>query len=119
MGTVWWVRNGHAEARSLVTGAGAVPVRAPRIDDRRVDEVLPLMYLHGMSSGDFAPALEEFFGSAAGLSACVITRLTTERRREREQFAHRSLKDVDYVYKYADGIHFNVRLEEARLCVLV
>ena len=138
------VRNGHAVPRSLVTGAGPVEVRAPRVDDRRVDEetgerirfrssilppwarkspkvaeVLPLMYLHGMSSGDFVPALEEFFGSAAGLSASVITRLTTDWQRERDQFAHRSLKDVDYVYVYADGIHFNVRLEEARLCALV
>ncbi|MGA7417729.1 MAG: IS256 family transposase [Acidimicrobiales bacterium] len=138
------VRNGHAVARSLVTGAGPIEVRAPRVDDRRVDEatgekmrfrssilppwarkspkvaeVLPLMYLHGMSSGDFVPALEEFFGSAAGLSASVVTRLTTEWQKERDQFAHRSLKDVDYVYVYADGIHFNVRLEEARLCALV
>jgi transposase-like protein len=138
------VRNGHAVARSLVTGAGPLEVRAPRVNDRRVDEVtgerkrfqsailppwarkspkvaevLPLMYLHGMSSGDFTPALEEFFGSAAGLSASVITRLTTDWQRERDQFAHRSLKDVDYVYVFADGIHFNVRLEEARLCALV
>jgi putative transposase len=138
------VRNGHAVARSLVTGAGPIEVRAPRVDDRRVNEatgekmrfrssilppwarkspkvaeVLPLMYLHGMSSGDFVPALEEFFGSAAGLSASVVTRLTTEWQKERDQFAHRSLKDVDYVYIYADGIHFNVRLEEARLCALV
>ena len=65
------------------------------------------------------PALEEFFGSAAGLSASVVTRLTTEWQEERDQFAHRSLKDVDYVYVCADGIHFNVRLEEARLCALV
>jgi transposase-like protein len=85
----------------------------------KVAEVLPLMYLHGMSSGDFVPALEEFFGSAAGLSASVVTRLTTEWQRERDQFSHRSLKDVDYVYLFADGIHFNVRLEEARLCALV
>ena len=138
------VRNGHAVARSLVTGAGPIEVRAPRVDDRRVDEatgdkkrfrssilppwarkspkvadVLPLMYLHGMSSGDFVPALEEFFGSAAGLSASVITRLTTQWQKEREHFARRSLKDVDYVYLYVDGIHFNVRLEEARLCALV
>ena len=122
------VRNGHAEPRSLVTGAGPLEVRAPRVDDRRVDEgtgermrfrssilppwarkspkvaeVLPLMYLHGMSSGDFAPALEEFFGSAAGLSASVITRLTTDWQREHDQFAHRSLKDVDYVYVYGMG----------------
>jgi transposase-like protein len=138
------VRNGHAEPRALVTGAGPLEVRAPRVNDRRLDEVtrermrfsssilprwarkspkvaevLPLMYLHGMSSGDFAPALEEFFGSAAGLSASVITRLTTDWQTEREQFSHRSLKDVDYVYLFADGIHFNVRLEEARLCALV
>ena len=138
------VRNGHAVARSLVTGAGPIEVLAPRVNDRRVDEVtgervrfrslilppwarrspkvaevLPLMYLHGMSSGDFVPALEEFFGSAAGLSASVITRLTTEWQKERDQFAHRSLKDVDYVYVFADGIHFNVRLEESRLCALV
>ncbi len=77
------------------------------------------MYLHGMSSGDFVPALEEFFGSAAGLSASVVTRLTTDWQKERDQFAHLSLKDVDYVYVFADGIHFNVRLEEARLCALV
>jgi transposase-like protein len=75
----------------------------------KVAEVLPLMYLHGMSSGDFVPALEEFFGSAAGLSASVITRLTTDWQKERERFAHRSLKDVDYVHVYVDGIHFNVR----------
>jgi putative transposase len=138
------VRNGHAEPRSLATGAGPLEVRAPRVNDRRLDEVtgermrfsssilprwarkspkvadvLPLMYLHGMSSGDFVPALEEFFGSAAGLSASVITRLTTDWQKEREQFSHRSLKDADYVYLFADGIHFNVRLEEARLCALV
>jgi transposase-like protein len=138
------VRNGHAEPRTIVTGAGPLEVRAPRVNDRRVDEVtgerirfrssilppwarkspkvaevLPLMYLHGMSSGDFAPALEEFFGSAAGLSASVITRLTTEWQKERERFAHRSLKDRDYVYLFADGIHFRVRLEEANLCALV
>ena len=138
------VRNGHAVPRSLTTGAGPICVRAPRVDDRRVDEVtgercgfrssilppwarkspkvaevLPLMYLHGMSSGDFVPALEEFFGSAAGLSASVVTRLTAEWQKERDQFSHRSLKGVDYVYLWADGIHFNVRLEEARLCALV
>jgi hypothetical protein len=122
------VRNGHAVPRSLVTGAGPIEVRAPRVDDRRVDEVtgekmrfrsailppwarkspkvadvLPLMYLHGMSSGDFVPTLEEFFGSVAGLSASVVTRLSTEWQKEQERFAHRSLKDVDYIYVYADG----------------
>jgi transposase-like protein len=74
------------------------------------------MYLHGMSSGDFAPALGEFFGSDAGLSPSVITRLTKAWQEERERFADRSLADVDYVYCWADGVHFNVRLEEERLC---
>jgi transposase-like protein len=85
----------------------------------KVSEVLPLMYLHGMSSGDFAPALEEFFGSSAGLSASVITRLTKQWQAEQRAFAERRLDDRDYVYVWVDGIHFNVRLEEARLCTLV
>ena len=138
------VRNGHAEPRVIATGAGPIGVEAPRINDKRVDEttgercrftssiiapwcrkspkvaeVLPLMYLHGMSSGDFSPALGEFFGSDAGLSASVITRLTKSWQEERERFADRSLADVDYVYCWADGVHFNVRLEEERLCCLV
>ncbi len=130
------VRNGHAEPRSVLTGAGSIVVQAPRVNDKRVDEVtgersrftssiltpwcrkspkvsdvLPLMYLHGMSSGDFAPALSEFFGSAAGLSASVVTRLTAQWQAEQKRFAERSLADVDYVYCWADGVHFNVRLE--------
>ena len=138
------VRNGHAEPRHVVTGAGPVEVVAPRVNDRRVDEttgqrrgfrssiippwarkspkvaeVLPLMYLHGMSSKDFAPALEEFFGSSAGLSASVVTRLTTQWQDEAERFSRRSLADRDYVYVWADGVHFNVRLDEHRLCALV
>ena len=137
-------RNGHARKRVLITGAGQVPVTAPRVDDRRVDpatgtkarfrsaimppwcrkspkvtEVLPLLYLHGMSSGDFAPALEEFFGAAAGLSASVITRLTSQWQADREAFMQRSLADRDYVDVWADGVHFNVRLAEERLCTLV
>ena len=138
------VRNGHAEARTITTAAGGIEITAPRVNDRRVDEatgerarfasaivpawcrkspkvseVLPLLYLHGMSSGDFAPAMEEFFGSAAGLSPSVITRLTKTWQAEQASFAARRLDAVDYVYIWADGIHFNVRLEEARLCALV
>jgi transposase-like protein len=85
----------------------------------KVAEVLPLMYLHGMSTGDFAPALAEFFGSDAGLSASVITRLTTQWQDEARRFGERDLSDRDYVYVWVDGIHFNVRLDEARLCTLV
>jgi transposase-like protein len=137
-------RNGHAQARTVTTAAGGIEIQAPRVNDKRVEEetgercgfksvivppwcrkspkvseVLPLMYLHGMSSGDFAPALEEFFGSAAGLSPSVITRLTKQWQAEQRAFAERRLDDRDYVYVWADGVHFNVRLEEARLCALV
>src|SRR3954449_9424422 len=138
------VRNGHAESREIKTAAGAIVIEAPRVNDRRVDpasgermqfksaivppwcrtspkvvEVLPLMYLHGMSSGDFTPALEGFFGTSAGLSASVITRLTRQWQDDHRAFHRRSLADRDFVYVWADGIHFNVRLEEARLCCLV
>ena len=85
----------------------------------KVAEVLPLLYLHGLSSLDFVPALERFFGAAAGLSASVITRLAAQWQGEREAFLRRSLADRDYVYCWADGIHFNIRLEEGRLCCLV
>ena len=138
------VHNGHAEPRKITTGAGPIEIEAPRVNDKRVDEetgermrfrssiippwcrkspkvaeVLPLMYLHGMSSGDFVPALEEFFGSAAGLSSSVITRLTRQWQAERDAFMRRDLSSVDYVYVWVDGIHFNIRLEEERLCTLV
>jgi transposase-like protein len=138
------VRNGHARPRTVTTGAGRVDIQAPRVDDRRVDaetgerlrfrsqivppwcrkspkvtEVLPLLYLHGMSSGDFVPALEGFFGSAAGLSASVITRLTGQWQDEHRAFMSRSLKDKDFVYVWVDGVHFTIRLEEDRLCALV
>lgn len=138
------VRNGRGRPRTITTAAGTVAIVAPRVDDQRVDpesgerrrfrsalvppwcrtspkvsEVLPLLYLHGLSSGDFAPALTEFFGSAAGLSASVITRLTKQWQGERDVFAGRDLHAVDYVYVWADGVHFNVRLDEERLCCLV
>jgi putative transposase len=138
------VRNGHARQREVLTAAGAISVRAPRVDDRRVDpatgervrfrsvilppwcrkspkvaEVLPLLYLHGLSTGDFAPALEAFFGAGAGLSAPVITRLVASWQADYEAFCRRDLSDRDYVYLWADGVHFRVRLEQVRLCCLV
>src|SRR6266498_1092770 len=138
-------RNGHAPARQLATGAGRVEVARPRVDDRRVDPtsgeraqfqsvilprwcrrspkvaaVLPLLYLHGLSSADFVPALTELLGSAAGLSASVITRLTTQWQAEHQAFQQRDLQGVDYVYCWADGVHFSIRLgERGRLCCLV
>jgi transposase-like protein len=138
------VRNGHAVPRQVVTSAGAVPVRAPRVNDKRVDEttgerhrfksvvlpawcrkspkvteVLPLLYLHGLSSKDFGPALENFLGTDAGLSAATITRLTVQWQDEARAFGNRDLSGVDYVYLWADGIHVNVRLDEEKLCLLV
>jgi transposase-like protein len=85
----------------------------------KITEVLPLLYLHGLSSGDFVPALGEFLGSAAGLSAAVITRLTERWKAEQRAFAARDLSGVDYVYLWAGGIHVNIRLEEHKLCLLV
>jgi len=138
------VRNGSREPREVLTSAGAVEVTAPRVNDKRIDaatgererfssailppwarktpkitDVLPLLYLHGLSSGDFVPALGQFLGSAAGLSAPVITRLTETWKAEQRIFAARDLSGVDYVYLWADGIHVNIRLEEHKLCLLV
>ena len=132
------VGNGYAKERQVTTGAGMVEVKAPRVDDRRegqhyrsvvlpaymrkspkVTEVLPVLYLRGLSTGDFAPALGEFFGSGAGLSASTVARLTESWQDERERWAGRDLSGTDYVYWWVDGVHFNVRLEEDRLCCLV
>jgi putative transposase len=81
--------------------------------------VLPLLYLHGLSTGDFVPALEAFFGSSAGLSAAAMGRLLAAWQADYQAFAARDLTDRDYVYCWADGVHFRVRLEQAHLCCLV
>jgi transposase-like protein len=85
----------------------------------KVAEVLPLLYLHGLSTGDFVPALEAFFGSAVGLSAAGVGRLLAAWQADYQAFTSRDLTDRDYVYIWADGVHFRVRLEQARLCCLV
>jgi transposase-like protein len=138
------VRNGHHEPREVTTAAGAVPVRAPRVNDKRTDaetgermrfssailpawarkspqvaEVLPLLYLHGLSSSDFAPALTQFLGSGAGLSAGTITRLSSQWQDDAAAFNKRSLADTDYVYLWVDGIHLKVGLEQDKVCLLV
>ena len=81
--------------------------------------MLPLLYLHGLSSGDFTPALEQFLGSGAGLSASTITRLTAQWQDEARTFGSRDLSGTDYVYLWVDGIHLKVRLEQEKLCLLV
>ena len=122
----------------MTTAAGELEIQAPRVHDRRegrrftsailppwarrspkVTEVLPVLYLRGISTKDFEPALAEFFGSEAGLSASTIQRLTREWSQELAAFQQRDLSQVDYVYLWADGVHFNIRLEHERLCCLV
>ena len=125
------VRNGHARQREVTTAAGAVAVRAPRVDDHRVDPatgqrvrfrsvvlppwcrkspkvavVLPLLSLHGLSTGDFAPALEAFFGSATGLSASAIGRLLGAWQADDQAFCQCDLAERDDVDLWADGLHF-------------
>jgi len=75
--------------------------------------------LDGLSSGDFLPALEQFLGSAAGLSAATVTRLTTQWQDDATAFNRRSLAGTDYVYCWVDGIHLKVRLEQDKVCLLV
>ncbi|MFF5922841.1 IS256 family transposase [Streptomyces flavochromogenes] len=138
------VRNGFHQPRQVTTAAGVVEVKAPRVNDKRVDEatgerkrfssailppwcrkspkiseVLPLLYLHGLSSGDFVPALEQFLGSSAGLSPATVTRLTQQWQADHQAFGERDLSGSDYVYAWADGIHLRIRLQEAKSCVLV
>jgi putative transposase len=133
------VRNGYLPERSIQTGIGAVAVRAPRVRDRAgelkfsssilppylrrtrsLDELLPWLYLKGLSSSDFSGALTALLGPAApGLSAATICRLKEIWRLEYEQWRQRSLSDKEYAYVWADGIYFGVRLEDARQCMLI
>jgi hypothetical protein len=123
------MRTGYARPRQIVTGAGTLGVRAPRVNYRRVDEsgtrqrfrnsilppyvhrspkvseMLPLLCLHGLSSRGFVPALKEFFGTGLGLSAAVITLLTQACQAERAEFRQRDLSGCDYVYLFVDGVH--------------
>ena len=85
----------------------------------QVSEVLPLLYLHGLSPGDFVPALGQFPGTGAGLSSSTVTRLTETWKAEAAAFMNRDLSQVDYVYLWVDGIHLGIRLDEDKLCLLV
>lgn len=137
------VRNGQARPRRVTVGAGTVRIQAPRVHDQRivhgvrqkftsrilppyvrrspkVSAVLPLLYLHGLSTGDFQQALPVLLGEdAAGLSPTAITRLTATWRTEYERWRTRSLADRDFLYIWVDGVHFTIRLEEDRLAALV
>lgn len=136
------VRNGHAVPRKIVTGVGELQVQMPRVYDRRppeqaerftsailppylrkaksINELIPWLYLKGISTGDFNEALAALLGpDCPGLSASTVTRLLTQWQEEFRGWSQRDLTDRHYVYVWADGIHFNVRLEEDRTCILV
>jgi transposase-like protein len=136
------VRNGRLPERTLMTGVGPVTVKQPRVLDRRledeaepfsskilppylrktksIEELIPWLYLKGISTGDFSEALAALVGPAAkGLSASTITRLKEVWQGEYQEWSRRSLKGKEYVYVWADGVHFNIRLEEDRQCILV
>jgi putative transposase len=139
------VRNGHARERGLTVGSGTVRLRAPRVNDKRVDEggerqrfssrilpayarrspkvtdVLPILYLRGLSTGDFGPALRDLLGEdASGLSSSSIQRLTVQWQADHDAFKARSLRFHRYCYLFVDGVHVTVRLgEDDRLCLLV
>lgn len=135
------VRNGYAPARQVVLGTGPVDVVAPRVDDRglckeqrfqsrllpryarrstELTALLPILYLRGLSSGDFREALAPLLGDdAAGLSASTVTRLTATWTKEYEAFRKQRFDKQDFVYLWVDGVHLNVRLDEDRLSLLV
>jgi transposase-like protein len=140
------VRNGLAQERRVTIGSGTVAIRAPRVNDKRIDEqtgqgqrfssrilpayarrspkvndVLPVLYLRGLSTGDFRPALEQLLGEdAAGLSPSTISRLCKDWEAEHERFRTRSLRFHRYAYWFVDGVYVSIRLgEDDRLCLLV
>ncbi len=136
------VRNGYLPERRITTGVGPVKVRQPRIRDRRVgdeaepftskilppylrktrsiEELLPWLYLKGISTGDFNEALQSLVGpECPGLSASTVTRLLEGWQAEYRDWSKRSLQEKQYVYLWVDGVHFNIRLEEDRQCILV
>lgn len=140
------VRNGYQPARELLTGAGRLEVEQPRVRDnsaqkegrvrfsssilpsylrrsKSIDELIPWLYLKGISTGDFSEALQSLLGEGApNLSPNVVVRLKEKWGQEYDQWSRRDLREKQYVYVWADGIHVNVRLEneaDQRQCLLV
>jgi len=143
------VRNGHLPRREIITGVGPVEVTQPRVHHRHgagaldaqgrsvepfrskilppylrktksVEELIPWLYLKGISTGDFTESLQALLGpDVPGLSATTVTRLITTWQKDYEAWNLRSLAGKQYVYVWADGVHFNIRLEEDRQCLLV
>lgn len=133
------VRNGHHRTRSVQTGLGAIEVAMPRVRDRQgkiaftssllppylqrtktLEELLPWLYLKGISTGDFSEALTVLLGSnAPGLSASTISRLKESWQEEHQHWQLRDLSGKAYVYLWVDGVHFGVRADDAAQCILV
>lgn len=136
------VRNGYGPERTIQTGIGDVEVRSPKVTDRRktgtklrfsstilppylrrtksIEELLPWLYLKGISTGDFSEALRALLGkNAPGLSASTISRLKDAWSEELKEWQQRSLRGKEYVYFWVDGVHFGARLEDASQCMLV
>ena len=136
------VRNGHLPERAILTGIGPVEVNQPRVRDRRpadqreafssailppylrkarsLEDLIPWLYLKRVSTGDFAEALAALLGpDAPGLSATTVTRLKAGWEAEHDAWSKRSLVGKHYVYAWADGVHYNIRLDEGRQCILV
>lgn len=133
------VRNGHLQERAIQTGVGPLLIKQPRIRDKRglkkfvssilppylrrspsIDTLIPLMYLKGISTNDFSEVLEAILGeNAKGLSPTNIVRLKESWEGEYKEWSLRDLSNKHYVYMWADGIYFNVRLQDDRPCILV
>ncbi|MFC1852619.1 transposase [candidate division CSSED10-310 bacterium] len=137
------VRNGYLPEREILTGLGSIKVKQPRVDDRKlrktneeegfssqilppymrripsIDNLVSALYLRGISSGDFPRALSAILGpNADNLSATTVVRLKATWKQEYEQWCQQDLSEKEYVYLWADGIYFNVRLEAERTCKL-
>ncbi len=133
------VRNGYQPERQVQTGIGSLPVKKPRVRDRAgeikftsailprylrrtksLEELLPWLYLKGLSTGDFSTALTALLGKdAPGVSAATISRLKEVWQEQYERWQKRDLSGKNYVYLWVDGVHFGVRLEDASQCLLV
>jgi transposase-like protein len=136
------VRNGYHNQRKITTGLGQLDIEQPRVHDRRpegerekftskilppylrktknIEELLPWLYLKGISTGDMNEALQSLLGAdCPGLSASTVTSLKKTWEAEFQEWNKRSLEGQEYVYIWADGVHFNIRLEEDRQCILV
>lgn len=136
-------RNGYMQSRDILTGIGPIQIKQPRVDDRSlckypherftsnilprylrripsIDNLIPALYLKGISTNDFPVALQAILGEgAAGLSAANIVRLKECWEKDYLNWKSRDLSGKNYVYFWVDGVYFNVRLEDDKSCILI